>query len=89
MKKKLKPFQVVNVLIMLFLIGITLYPMYYVVVASISDPILLKSHTGLLWMPLGEATLADTRKPWPIRACSTALRSPCFTWLPEPCSRWG
>ena len=62
MKKKVKPFQVINVLIMLFLIGITLYPMYYVVVASISDPILLKSHTGLLWKPLGEATLAGYQK---------------------------
>lgn len=62
MKKKIKPFQVVNVLIMIFLIGITLYPMYYVVVASISDPILLKSHTGLLWKPLGEATLAGYQK---------------------------
>ena len=62
MKKKIKPFQVVNILIMIFLIGITLYPMYYVVVASISDPILLKSHTGLLWKPLGEATLAGYQK---------------------------
>ena len=74
MKKKVKPFQVINVLIMLFLIGITLYPMYYVVVASISDPILLKSHTGLLWKPLGEA-----RKPWQTRVFSTALKSRCFT----------
>ena len=38
MKKKVKPFQVINVLIMLFLIGITLYPMYYVFIMSISKP---------------------------------------------------
>ena len=61
-KKRIGPFQVINMLIMLFLIFITIYPMYYVVVASISDPILLKSHTGpLLWV-LGEPTMAGYEK---------------------------
>ena len=54
MKKKVKPFQVMNVLIMLFLIGITLYPMYYVVVASISDPI-LQILPGALFVDAGRS----------------------------------
>lgn len=62
MKKKLKPFHIINALIMLFLIFITIYPVYYVVVASISDPVLLKSHTGPLAGVLGSPTLAGYQR---------------------------
>lgn len=61
-KKKIRPFHIINGIIMLFLIFVTLYPMYYVVVASFSDPILLKSHTGPLFWILGEPTLAGYEK---------------------------
>lgn len=42
--------------------AITLYPMYYVVMASFSDPILLKSHVGPLFKILGKPTLAGYQK---------------------------
>ena len=48
-----KVFDVVNVLFMLFLMIITLYPFLYVLFASLSNPLKLYSHTGLLLHPLG------------------------------------
>ena len=47
-----------NILFMLFIIFITAYPVYYVVVASFSDPAALSRHTGALWMPLQPYTLS-------------------------------
>lgn len=52
-----KVFQICNTIFMLFLIFITAYPMYYVIIASISDPIALARHTGALWVPLKPYTL--------------------------------
>lgn len=46
-------FRAVNVLVMLFLAAITLYPMLYVVFASLSDPLELGKVTGLLFRPAG------------------------------------
>lgn len=46
-------FDVCNVIFMLLLVIITLYPFLYVVFASLSDPLKLYSHTGLLLHPLG------------------------------------
>ena len=48
-----KVFDVVNVLFMLFLMIITLYPFLYVLFASLSNPLKLYSHSGLLLHPLG------------------------------------
>lgn len=58
-KKKLihRVFDACNYLFMAFLIVITLYPVLYVVFASLSDPKLLMGHTGLLFRPLGQMTL--------------------------------
>lgn len=61
-RKKIKTFDVFNILLMICLIFITFYPMYHVAVASFSDPILLKSHTGPLLKILGEPTLEGYRK---------------------------
>lgn len=61
-RKRIKPFQVVNTLIMLLLIFVTVYPMYYVVVASFSDPLLIRSHTGPLFHILGNPTLQGYQK---------------------------
>ena len=52
-----KIFNVFNILFMLLLIFITLYPLYYVVMASFSDPRMLLKHEGPLWWVLGDATL--------------------------------
>lgn len=39
--------------LMLLIIIVTLYPMYYIICSSISDPIRLSSYMGILWRPLG------------------------------------
>lgn len=52
-----KVFDVVNVLFMLAMILVTLYPLYYVVVCSVSDPKLLMGHEGPLLTWLGDFTL--------------------------------
>lgn len=48
-----KLFNLTNILIMLLLIIVTLYPMLYVLFASVSDPTSLMAHEGLLLKPLG------------------------------------
>ena len=48
-----KIFLVINNCIMVFLMFITLYPMLYVLFASLSDPVELGKATGLLWKPAG------------------------------------
>lgn len=56
-----KIFTVFNYAILL-IIGIAcLYPLYYVVIASVSDPVKLISHDGLLLLPLREMTLDGYR----------------------------
>ena len=60
MKKKITGYQVFsffNILLMLFITFITAYPIYYVVVASISNPGALSRVYGLLWYPLKPFTL--------------------------------
>ena len=59
MKKKLKSnttfgsllFDILNYAFLIFLCFITLYPMYYVLVASLSDSTMLKMNPGALWWP--------------------------------------
>jgi putative aldouronate transport system permease protein len=46
-------FDACNVLFMLGMMTATLYPFIYVLFASLSDPVRLVSHTGLLLRPLG------------------------------------
>lgn len=46
-------FDVINYLIMLLLVIVTLYPCYYVVVASVSDPVQIYASNGLLLWPKG------------------------------------
>jgi putative aldouronate transport system permease protein len=48
-----KAFNLVNTLIMLFMIVITLYPFLYVIFSSLSDSHRLTSHTGALFWPKG------------------------------------
>ena len=48
-----KIFLVINNCIMVLLMLVTLYPMLYVLFASLSDPIELGKATGLLWKPAG------------------------------------
>lgn len=48
-----KIFDVFNVIFMVLLMIITIYPFLYVLFASLSNPLKLYSHTGLLLHPLG------------------------------------
>lgn len=48
-----KCFDLLNALFMLLLIVITLYPLLYVLFASLSDPFRLLAHSGILFRPLG------------------------------------
>ena len=48
-----KVFDLLNILFMLFLVTITLYPFLYVLFASLSEPLRLYSHSGVLLWPLG------------------------------------
>ena len=60
MRKKIngyRAFTIINTIFMLFIIFIMAYPLYYVVVASFSDPNALFRHGGLLWAPLQPYTL--------------------------------
>ncbi len=52
-----KVFQVVNNIIMVILCVICLYPLWYVLVCSVSDPILLYAQRGIMAWPLGEWSL--------------------------------
>lgn len=47
-----KVFTFFNILLMSIIVLITAYPVYYVVIASFSDPAALSIHTGLLAVPL-------------------------------------
>ncbi|MCI9096445.1 MAG: carbohydrate ABC transporter permease [Lachnospiraceae bacterium] len=77
-RKRIKPFQILNILIMLFLIFITVYPMYYVVVASFSDPLLIRSHTGPLFSILGTPTLQGYQKTLSNKSLFTGFRNTLF-----------
>ncbi len=52
-----RTFEVFNILLMLFLMFITIYPLWYVLACSFSDPIKLMGHEGFLFWPLGTPTL--------------------------------
>ena len=49
-------FDSINTLVMIFLMFVTLYPMYYVIVASFTNNIALLSSPGFLWYPKGFTT---------------------------------
>lgn len=56
MQNKSKYDWIFNVIVFLFLvvmIAVTIYPLYYVVMASFSQPDALMSHRGLIFRPLG------------------------------------
>lgn len=71
-------FNACNYLIMIVLLLATLYPIYHVVVASFSDPILLMSHKGPLLKILGDPTLEGYRKTLANRSLLTGFRNTLF-----------
>lgn len=62
--------------IILGLIGLAcLYPLYYVVIASVSDPVKLIAHDGLLLLPLKNYTLAGYRMVFQNRLVLSGYRN--------------
>ncbi len=56
-----KIFAVFNTLFLIFLCVVFILPIWHVAMASISDPLLLASHSGLVLWPLGKATAGGYR----------------------------
>lgn len=54
-------FRCFNTIFLCFLIFVTAYPMYYVVIASFSGPTALSLNPGALWLPLKPFTLSAYR----------------------------
>lgn len=52
-----RAFDALNVVLMLFIMVVTLYPFIYVLFASLSDPAAMVAHSGILLRPVGDATL--------------------------------
>ena len=44
-------FSVINVMLLILIVFATAYPVYFVVIASISDPSRMVSNYGLMWLP--------------------------------------
>lgn len=59
--KGYKIFTLFNTLFMLFVAAACLYPFYYIIVASVSDPSTLMRHRSWLVWPVGEPTLDGYR----------------------------
>lgn len=57
-----KVFDVLNVLFMIAMLIVTVYPLYYVVMCSVSDPKLLLGHEGPLLTWLGDFTLGGYKR---------------------------
>ena len=62
-----KSFAVFNYIFMTLLCIICIYPLWYVLVASLSDPVLLYMQRGILVWPLGE---------WSIRGYQLVMENP-------------
>ncbi len=56
-----KIFAVFNTIFLIFLCVVFVLPIWHVAMSSISDPLLLASHSGLVLWPLGNATLGGYR----------------------------
>ena len=59
--RKISIFQMLNVILMLFLIVITLYPLIYVILASFSDGAALLAHEGFILKIVGKANVTGYR----------------------------
>jgi putative aldouronate transport system permease protein len=50
-------FEIINVAIMLTVVFLCVFPFWHVLMASFSDPGILNSYPGVIWLPLGNATV--------------------------------
>lgn len=73
-----KAFTVVNYIILTLLAIACLYPFYYVVVASVSNPEALMRHRGLLLHPLRELTLDGYRMVFSNRLVLSGFKNTFF-----------
>jgi ABC-type glycerol-3-phosphate transport system permease component len=70
-------FDLLNILFMLALIAVTLYPMLYVLFASVSDPASLAQNRGVLFGPLG-FSLEAYKKVFENPSISSGYRNTLF-----------
>lgn len=52
-------FDTLNIIAMIFIIIVTLYPFLYVLFASLSDPSAMVAHSGILLKPVGDVTFSS------------------------------
>lgn len=71
-------FDWVNIVLMLLLCVVTLYPMLYVVFASFSDPATLAQHSGALLKPLGPITTEAYKMVLGIPLIATGYKNTIF-----------
>lgn len=57
-KKNISLFTVINTLFMILIMFVMMYPLYYIIIASFSDPGELARTDGFLWKPLKPFTIA-------------------------------
>lgn len=68
--KGYKIFRIFNTIFMICLIIVTAYPVYFVLIASFSDPNALSKVSGMLWLPL---------KPFTLSAYKMVLKNPMIS----------
>lgn len=71
-------FNGLNIIIMLFIILVTAYPVYYVIVASFSDPGALSKHIGPLLAPLKPYTLSAYKMVFKNALIGSGFRNTLF-----------
>ena len=81
MRKKITGYHVFSCLNILFMLGVTFvtfYPIYYIVVASISDPVALSQNYGLLWHPVGDITFQGYKMVFQNRGVIAGFKNTLF-----------
>lgn len=71
-------FDTLNVILMLFIIVVTLYPFLYVLFASLSDPATMVAHRGMLLAPTGGITLSSYKMVLSNRSILTGYGNTLF-----------
>ena len=71
-------FDTFNVILMLFIIVVTLYPFLYVLFASLSDPASMVAHSGVLLGPVGGVTFSSYEMVLSNSGIGTGYRNTLF-----------
>ena len=77
-----KRFTVILFIIMFLVCAVIVYPLYYVLVASLTDPVVVNSGKMLFYPE--RSTSRDMRRHWLISRCGLPTRTPSSIRLWEP-----